>query len=269
MVDDGGEVPADRVVEEFRDSMDITLVRQVNGGPAAARNAGAAAARHTFLAFVDDDCRPAPGWLAAFASRFARTPDHVLGGRVVNGVAGNRFSAASQMILDIVYRHYNADPERAHFFGSANMAMAASVFREMGGFDPRFRTASEDRELCDRCRFLGRPMAFVADAVMWHDHDLTFLAYCRQHFNYGRGACDFHEVRNQRGSGTVRGDMTFHLNTRNWLLYPFTQVGWLEALPLAANLALWQLTYASGFLGESLRRKLVKRTARMIPARSA
>jgi GT2 family glycosyltransferase len=260
VVDDGGGVGADEVVDEFRQHLDLTLVKQANAGPAAARNAGAQRASHEFLAFVDDDCRPAPGWLAAFASRFSKTPGHVLGGRVENGVVNNRFSAASQMILDVVYRHYNADPEQARFFVSANVAMAASVFREVGAFDTRFRTASsEDREFCDRARFRGYPMAYVADAVVSHDRELNFLRFCRQHFNYGRGACDFHEARAERGSGTLRREMTFHLNARNWFFYPFTQVGWREALPLAANLALWQLTYSAGFLGESLQRKLGRR----------
>jgi len=234
-------------------------LRQDNAGPAAALNAGAGLARGEYLAFTDDDCRPAPGWLAAFGSRFMVTPNHVLGGRVENGSTGNRYSTASQLILDVVYRHYNADPERARFFGSANLAMAASVFRDVGGFDPSFRT-SEDREFCDRCRFRGVPMAFVADAVVAHAHDLTFGRFCRQHFNYGRGACDFHEVRALRGSGTLHGEMTFHLNARNWLLYPFTQIGWREALPLAAVLALWQASYAAGFFGETLSRKLGRRS---------
>ena len=256
VVDDGGKVPADKVVDEFRRSIDIALLRQANGGPAAARNAGAEQASREFLAFTDDDCRPNAGWLAAFAGRLAMTPRHVLGGKVVNGSRDNRFSATSQMILDVVYRHYNADPERARFFGSANVAMAASVFRDVGGFNTRFRIASEDREFCDRCRFQGCPMAFVADAVVSHDHEMTFIEFCRQHFNYDRGACDFHEIRAERGSGTIQAEITFHLNLRNWLLYPLAQVGWREALPLAANLALWQLSYAGGFLGESLLRKL-------------
>ena len=53
--------------------------------------------------------------------------------------------------------------------------------------------------------------------------------------------------------------MTFHLNAGNWLLYPFAQVGWRQALPLAATLALWQVSYAAGFFGETLHRRLRRR----------
>ena len=38
-------------------------------GPAAARNAGAAVARASLLAFTDADCFPSPGWLAAGVRR--------------------------------------------------------------------------------------------------------------------------------------------------------------------------------------------------------
>ncbi|HEX2516904.1 MAG TPA: glycosyltransferase family 2 protein, partial [Chloroflexota bacterium] len=42
----------------------ILLVRQENAGPAAARNHGARAASAPLLVFLDDDCAPAPGFLA-------------------------------------------------------------------------------------------------------------------------------------------------------------------------------------------------------------
>ena len=42
----------------------IRLVRQENAGPAAARNHGARATSAPLLVFLDDDCAPAPGFLA-------------------------------------------------------------------------------------------------------------------------------------------------------------------------------------------------------------
>jgi glycosyltransferase involved in cell wall biosynthesis len=44
-------------------------------GPGAARNAAAALATHDWLAFTEDDCAPAPDWLARAAERIARAPE--------------------------------------------------------------------------------------------------------------------------------------------------------------------------------------------------
>src|SRR3546814_14989469 len=56
-----------------RAQIQLTVLRQAtNGGPAPGRNAGWRAARAPVVAFIDDDCTPAPGWVAALARAFAR-----------------------------------------------------------------------------------------------------------------------------------------------------------------------------------------------------
>src|SRR3546814_489628 len=56
-----------------RAQIQLTVLRQAtNGGPAPGRNAGWRAARAPVVAFIDDDCTPEPGWVAALARAFAR-----------------------------------------------------------------------------------------------------------------------------------------------------------------------------------------------------
>src|SRR3990172_7747823 len=93
--------------------IDATCVRQRNAGPASARNTGAAQARGEFLAFTDDDCRPAPDWLRGLALRLTQSPDCVIGGRTTNALPDNPYSSASQLLIDYLYSYYNADPDRA------------------------------------------------------------------------------------------------------------------------------------------------------------
>lgn len=252
VVDDGSPAGLGAVVAAFAGQLEVSYIRQANAGPAAARNTGADIARGRYLAFTDDDCQPAGDWLNLLESVLETAPDCMVGGRTVNLLAGNPFSSASQLIVDIVYRFYNADPEQARFFASNNMAMPAALLAKIGGFRPAFRT-SEDRELCDRWLYNGYRMIYKPEALIYHAHDLTLLAYCKQHFNYGRGAHHFHAARAARGSGSMHKEMKFHANLENWLIYPFRRVPISRAFTLAFLLIVWQVINAAGFFWESMR----------------
>src|SRR4051812_39046691 len=187
IVDDASAQQPLAVVEQFRDALDLKLLEQTkNAGPAAARNLGARRARGEFLAFTDDDCEPERGWLRAFAARFAEAPARIVGGRTVNALADNPYSETSQLIIDVVYAHFNRDDAGASFFASNNFAVHAESFRDAGGFDESFRT-SEDREFCARWRSRGLGMTYEPRAVVRHSHGLTPGSLWRQHFGYGRG----------------------------------------------------------------------------------
>ena len=194
LVDDGGPVPV--ALDEPALQGRLTILRQDNAGPAAARNAGARAARGTVLAFTDDDCAPRPGWLRAFADALDDLPQHgadppgvLLGGRTENALPGNPYARTSQELVDFLYDYYGAGAGDAPFFTSNNMAVARLPFLAAGGFDATFPIAAgEDREFGMRWRRLGGSLAFASAAVVDHAHDLTFTRFVRQHVNYGRGA---------------------------------------------------------------------------------
>ena len=142
IVDDGSSCDLGDVIHGFKDRLPIQLVRKENGGPASARNAGAAVAVGRYIAFTDDDCHPAFDWLTRLEARLQQEPNALVGGRSVNVLPSNFFSATSQLILDVVYRFYNADEDNARFFASNNIAMARNLFHEMGGFDTSFPLAA-------------------------------------------------------------------------------------------------------------------------------
>lgn len=252
VVDDGGPAPLDAVVAEFRDRMPITLVHQPNAGPASGRNHGARVARHAYLAFTDDDCQPEPGWLAALAGRLRAAPEALVGGRTVNGLPDNPYSSASQLIMDMVYAFYNADPAHARFFATNNLAVPAGRFREVGGLDERFRV-SEDREFCDRWRHRGYALTYEPRALVVHRHPLTLSSFWRQHFQYGRGAARFHRTRGARRSSTLHDHIGFHLRLLRWWRRARDQgADSRSRLPLLPRVALWQVANASGYLCERL-----------------
>ena len=248
VVDDGSPAPLDAIVAEFRESLELTLLRQENSGPGAARNRGATSARGSLLAFTDDDCLPEPGWLKAMARQHAATPADLLGGRVVNHDSGNRYAEASQFILDGAYRFYADHPGSGRFFASNNMAVPAGDFAELGRFDGAFPIASEDRDLCDRWHASGRSLRFVEDAVVRHDPSLNFARFVRQHFNYGRGAFSYQRARVRRGSSRPAQAFSAHARFLRSVSQGLAQQPRAGRLRLAGLLLLWQLANLAGYL---------------------
>jgi glycosyltransferase involved in cell wall biosynthesis len=244
VVDDGSAKSPDDVVKEFRELMDVRLFSQRNAGPAAARNFGATHARGDFLAFTDDDCAPDSQWLRAFAAHFIKTPDRIIGGRTFNALPQNLCSETSQLIIEVVYSHFNANADDARFFASNNLALPLRRFREMGGFNAAFIT-SEDRELCDRWLALGLRMTYAPDAVIRHAHTLTLRSLWHQHFAYGQGAQRFHQARTLRGHAPFKPDRVFYLKL---FRAAASQTNKTRAMQLTALLLWSQIANAAGFL---------------------
>lgn len=252
VVDDGSATPL--TIPPGVGGLAVTLIRTANGGAGAARNAGAAIARGRFLAFTDDDCRPAPSWLRMLEQACERTPARMVGGRTVNSLRRNRWSETSQVIVDMTYGYYNADLGAPRFFASNNMVVPADLFAALGGFrHGAFRVASEDRELCDHWRHAGHQLAYAPDAVVEHAHALTLARFCRQHFRYGRGAMRYHQVRAQRRSGRLRDDLPFYAQLPRLLRTALPDLTTRQAASVVPRLLLWQLCNTAGYLYERCR----------------
>lgn len=251
VVDDGAGGIED-ALEVVRGRLEASVLRCPGVGPAAARNAGAARATGEILIFTDDDCQVGAEWLSALVKALAGETRRAAGGYTVNALPGNRWSAASQRIVDIVYAYYNADPGRAAFLTTNNLAVPAAAFRAVGGFDVDFRTA-EDRDFCRRWLARGLELTYVPDALAFHAHALTLQAFIRQHFAYGRGAFRFHRRAGREGDGQIQTVARFYGSMPHVARTAVNGNGPGGVAKLAAELALWQAANGAGFAWEAVR----------------
>lgn len=67
-----GAAPSESIAARLAAAGAIVVISPQRSGPGAARNLGAAHASGTIIAFTEDDCLPAPDWLAAAAARLDR-----------------------------------------------------------------------------------------------------------------------------------------------------------------------------------------------------
>jgi len=134
--------------------------------PAAARNRAVEAARSDRFLFVDADCLPRPGWLAALSAALDHAP--VAGGAVDFPRRGNRWALADNLASFhelLPDRPAEADTRRP--LGSLNLAVRRDAWEAVGPFDEAL-TTSEDHDWVLRARKLGLKTAFVPAAVVEH-----------------------------------------------------------------------------------------------------
>jgi GT2 family glycosyltransferase len=154
VVDDGSEPPVDpsRLDGIPRGS----VVRRSGIGPAAARNAGAAAARGRYLLFTDDDTEPAPTWIDAACEFLDAHADQV-------GVEGPIASPP----FDPLYEH-SLENDTPGAYWTCNIAYRRDVFERLGGFLEDFPDPHcEDLDLAYRALQLG-PIGFSPGMGITH-----------------------------------------------------------------------------------------------------
>lgn len=253
VVDDHGKLPARPVCDQFTDRLDLSCHRSpVNGGPATARNVGAAKASGRFLFFTDDDCLPAPDWLNILGEHLLRDENLILGGHTVNHLTENPYSEASEVLLDYLYQHLLTTSGEPVFFTSNNLAFSRRIFEEIGGFDATIgRAASEDREICHRLQIAGHTLTFEPLAIVNHAHDLSLSKFWKQHFWYGSGALQFRRRLRQKSQPSPRLEsLRFYVGMFS---YPFSQMSLLAAIRCSALIFLSQVAHTMGFLWHSVR----------------
>jgi glycosyltransferase involved in cell wall biosynthesis len=176
----------------------IRLVQELEPGPGAARNRGAAEASGDILAFIDADCRAHGDWLkTALREMEAVPPRTVLGGDVqIWRDDRSAFSALEAYESVFAYR-FQLYIEKHGFCGTGNLVVKRKDFYEIGPF--KGIQFAEDVEWGQSVRAAGYQFRFVPGMIAYHPARKTlkelFVKWDRhiQHAaNAGRGQKQWH-----------------------------------------------------------------------------
>ena len=174
--DDSGEIAA-----SFEG---VRVIETPQRGLAAARNTGMGAATGEILAYIDDDAIPDPDWLSHLAATFT-------GGSFAAAGGPNVLPAGSGAVAQCVANapggptHVLISDREAEHIPGCNMAIRKTELEAIEGFDPQFRAAGDDVDVCWRLLASGKRIAFSPGAVVWHHRRGTVRAYLRQQRGYG------------------------------------------------------------------------------------
>ncbi len=181
LVDDGS---TDRTPEIAKKFPAVRYVRQENLGLSAARNAGIAAATGEIVAFTDDDCRADEDWLYHLAGDLLRSDFVGMGGHNFLPPEDACVAAAVLVSPGGPAQVMLTDREAEHIPG-CNMAFYKWALDEIRGFDPVFRKAGDDVDVCWRLQERNRKIGFSSAGFVWHYRRSTIKAYLKQQAGYG------------------------------------------------------------------------------------
>ena len=181
VVNDGSTDETPRIASEYP----VRLISTANHGLSSARNTGWTQASGELVAYIDDDAYPDPQWLRYLALTFLATSYVGVGGP-------NLAPPGDGPIADCVANapggpvHVLVSDREAEHIPGCNMAFRRSALEEIGGFDPRYRTAGDDVDVCWRLQERGWKIGFHAAAMVWHHRRNSLRMYWKQQRGYGK-----------------------------------------------------------------------------------
>jgi O-antigen biosynthesis protein len=181
VVDDGSTDATAQITRRFP----VRLLSGDHLGLSGARNVGLEQAEGDFVAYIDADAQADAGWLTYLALALE-----------VPGTAGaggpNPVPPDDPPVAQCVARapggpiHVLIDDERAEHVPGCNMAFWRERLLEIGGFDPIYRAAGDDVDVCWKLLDRGYDIRFHPSALVWHRRRGSVRAFWRQQLGYGK-----------------------------------------------------------------------------------
>lgn len=255
IVNDGSTDATAKIAKEY----DVHLISTENRGLSNARNTGMYEASGEIIAYIDDDAYPDSQWLKYLASAYMNSEHGGIGGPNIN-------PAGDGPIADCVANspggplHVLTTDEIAEHIPGCNMTFRTAALVEINGFDPVYRAAGDDVDVCWRIQQAGYTIGFHPSAFVWHHCRNSIKMYWKQQQGYGKAEAllerKWPEKYNVFGhyswTGRIYGNgLTHPLKSRRKRIFYGSQgtalfqsvyqpaTGFISALPLMPEWYLW------------------------------
>ncbi len=183
VVDNGSTDGSDEVVARFAPQVEL-LSAGGNIGFSAGNNLGARQARGRYVAFLNNDTRVSPGWLASLCRTMDGAPNAAaVAGKLLSwdgsrldfgkGIItfdGHAFQEGAGLPLDRDPHHQVAE---TFIPCGGNMLVRRELFLELGGFDEDYFAYLEDVDLAWRFWASGHRVLLDPGAVAYHRSEGT------------------------------------------------------------------------------------------------
>lgn len=266
VVVDHNQALLDRVKDELGHRVHA-VANAEDRGPSGSRNTGALMATGTFIAYIDDDARPEPGWLNALTEPFSDpSVIGVAGLALPHWETGDGPRWLPDEFLWVVGCHYRghrttAGPVRAPI--GANMAFRREQMIEHGGFAwqvsrPPYARCEETELAIRLAARTGGHVEFQPSAVVLHSVPASrtrWRYFVRRCWLEGQAKADLAAHLGLAGATSVERQYALRALGSGFIRYlgaGLRRPGW--DIARAANIGVGFAVTALGFLKGRLRR---------------
>lgn len=203
VVDDGSSDQTAEWLEQQKFDFTLRVLRQANGGPAAARNAGVAASNHSIVLFLDDDVVPSSDLVREHLATHDAERDVVVIGPLSSLETYRQpWVAWEQAKLEAQYAAMTRGDYAPSFrqFWTGNASVAKEHVLAAGGFDTSL-LRGEDVELGLRMKKRGISFRFNPRAAAMHHAERSLDSWALAHSSYGKLEV---ELFTRMGAGEVK-----------------------------------------------------------------
>lgn len=196
VVDDGSKDGTKELVSELQEiakkqNLKFRYLRQENKGPGCARNLGAENSFGEIIAFTDDDCVLFHDWIRTIVDCYQDHPDiAACGVQPVDIIESGIFSSITKCFeqkshenKNKFYFSYGFAPFK--IISGENVSIKKDVFREVGGYDPKFKFYGEDVDLIYRLLKKGYKVLYNPKIESSHYARTTVKEIYNQKYGFG------------------------------------------------------------------------------------
>jgi glycosyltransferase involved in cell wall biosynthesis len=246
------------------------VIRLESGGnPAAARNRGAAEATGDPIVFLDADCVPAPGWLAAILAAHERG-EGVVGGSL-DLPPGLPASARCDYYCGWYLAHSRRPAGEVPHLPPPNLSVRRELFLQTSGFTERqpFSYTNEERIWQGELRRTGHRLWFEPAARVFHHNRPGLRNLMRRNYRWAYTAIP---AKAETGAARLAGiyrhprlliaaSLPLALAHTAMILGCWLRAGVLEPLWMAPAILASRVSYAAGMAVGGLRWLAARRAA--------
>jgi GT2 family glycosyltransferase len=188
VVEDGSSLSSEKVLEPYREQLDLSYIYKENTGPGHSRNVGMRRAKGNYFIILDSDCLLPPTYLEEVRTALNEHYCDAFGGP---DAAHTSFTTLQKAINYSMTSFFTTGGIRGRQHAltkfqprSFNMGISRKAFQVTGGFSP-MRTG-EDIDLTCRLWAHGFETRLIEKGVVFHKRRTNFRQFFKQTFAFGK-----------------------------------------------------------------------------------